>query len=90
MIETFTAAADLMNAIPTLWQSAKYPAAAAMTAVGVGSGIHGLTKGFGTAAARMIGGIALAALVIGSDGLTASTKTTIDRHGGITTGQYGR
>ena len=90
MIETVTAAADLMNAIPTFWHDAKLPGAALMSMAGLGWGISALGKGIGSAAARFIGALALAALVLGSDGGLASIKKTFDNHGGITTGQYGR
>jgi hypothetical protein len=59
--------------------------------VGAAAGAFGLSKGFGHAAGKVIGGIALAALIFGGLGLALSLKTTADRHGGgITTGQFGQ
>jgi hypothetical protein len=90
MIETVFAAADFVNAIPSLWEAIKVPGAILLIMVGVGSAIASLHRGIGTAAGKLIGGIALGALALGGVGLMASIKTTIDHHtGGLTIGQYG-
>lgn len=91
MIETTLAAGDLVTAIPTLWESVKVPLAIVLIIAGVGAAIAGITRGFGHAAGKLIGAIALAAIVLGAAGLMTSTKESIDRHGGgITTGTYGQ
>lgn len=90
MIETVVAAADLVNAIPSLWEAIKIPASIVLLGVGTGSAVVSLHRGIGTAAGKLIGAMALSALVLGGVGLTNSIKVTLDRHtGGITTGQYG-
>lgn len=91
MIETYVAAADLVNAIPSLWESIKVPASIVMLMVGAGSAIFSLHRGVGTAAGKIVGGIALGALILGGVGAMASFKETLDRHtGGVTIGQYAR
>ena len=91
MIETALAAGDVFTAIPSLWEAARIPLSIVIIAVGAVAGAVQLGRGFGAAAGRVIGAIALAAIVLGAVGLTVSFKTTIDRHGGgITVGQYGQ
>jgi len=91
MIETYVAAADFVNAIPSLWEAIKVPASVVMLAVGAFSGIFSLLRGVGTAAGKIVGGFALGALVFGGVGAMYSVKETVDRHsGGLTIGQYGR
>ena len=91
MVETYVAVGDLINGIPALYESLKVPLAVLCLIVGAGAGAFGLAKGFGHAAGKVIGGIALAALIFGGLGLALSLKTTADRHGGgITTGQFGQ
>lgn len=90
MVETVMAAADLVNAIPSLWEAIRVPGAILLIMVGVGSAITSLHRGIGTAAGKLIGGIALGAVTLGAVGLVVSSKATIDRHtGGVMIGQYG-
>ncbi|MDP7707476.1 hypothetical protein [Mycobacterium sp. TY815] len=90
MIETIVSAADLVDAIPSLWESIKKPGAILLIMVGLGGAIMGLGRGFGTAAGKLLGGIALAAITLGAVGLMGSLDATVNRHGGgILTGQYG-
>ncbi|MCP9276836.1 hypothetical protein [Mycolicibacterium arenosum] len=90
MITSTLAAADIVTAIPSLWEAIKVPVCILMIMAGTGSAIFSLHRGFGSAAGKMIGGIALAALALGAVGLTVSAKETLDRHsGGILVGQYG-
>jgi hypothetical protein len=91
MLETYVAVGDLITGIPTLYESLKTPIAVICLITGAVTGALGLTKGFGTAAGKVVGGIALAALCFGGLGLALSLKATADRHGGgITTGQFGQ
>lgn len=91
MIETTLAAADLVTAIPALWEDLKVPLAILVIAAGVAGAIVSFHKGFGSAAGKLIGGIAMSAIVLGAVGLSASFKTTMDNHcNGCTIGQYGR
>lgn len=91
MIETAVAAADLVNAIPSLWEAIKVPGAILMMMAGLGGAIVSLHRGIGSAAGKLIGAIALGSLALGGVGLMASVKGTIDHHtGGVLTGQYGR
>ncbi|MBV8348076.1 MAG: hypothetical protein JOZ49_11245 [Mycolicibacterium sp.] len=91
MIETYVAVGDLINGIPVLYESLKIPLAVICLIVGAVAGAFGLSRGFGHAAGKVIGGIALAALIFGGLGLALSLKATADRHGGgITTGQFGQ
>lgn len=90
MVETIVAAADFVNAIPSLWEAIKVPAAIVLLMVGAASAIISLHRGIGTAAGKLIGAIALGALTLGAVGLMYSFKETLDHHtGGVTTGQYG-
>ena len=91
MVETYVAVGDLINGIPVLYESLKIPIAVICLIVGGVAGAFGLARGFGHAAGKVIGGIAIAALVFGGLGLALSLKTTLDRHsGGISTGQFGQ
>jgi hypothetical protein len=90
MMQTAVAAADLINAVPSLWEALKVPGALVLLMAGTAGAIVSLHRGVGTAAGKLIGAIALGALVVGGVGLMASVKTTIDHHtGGVLTGQYG-
>ncbi|MBS9535926.1 hypothetical protein KIH27_20290 [Mycobacterium sp. M1] len=91
MIVTTLATGDLLTAIPSLWEDAKMPLAVLTLMVGAAAGAFSLVKGFGAAAGKVIGGVALGAIILGAVGLMSSTKDTIDRHGGgITSGSFGR
>lgn len=91
MIATSIAAGDLLTAIPSLWNDMRYPLAICLIISGIVGGIVSLHKGFGAAAGKLIGGIALAALALGAVGLTVSVENTVNRHGGnVLTGQYGQ
>lgn len=90
MVETYLAAGDLLTAIPSLWQAAQVPLAIIAIFVGAIAGAFALARGFGAAMGRVLGGIAVAAIILGAVGLAVSLKGTVDKHGGgITTGQYG-
>jgi hypothetical protein len=90
MIETTLAAGDLITAIPTLWESVKVPLSIVVIIAGIGAGIAGMSRGFGHAAGKLIGGIALAAIVLGAVGISTSLKQSLDHHGQcITCGSYG-
>ena len=57
----------------------------------VGGAIFSIHKGFGAAAGKLIGAIALAAIALGAVGLTVSFENTVNRHGNnVLTGQYGQ
>jgi uncharacterized membrane protein len=85
------AAGDLLTAVPSLWNDMRWPMAIVMIISGAVAGAMKLMHGFASAAGKVIGGIALAALVLGAIGLAASFKMTADRHtGGVTVGQYGQ
>jgi hypothetical protein len=91
MVETVVAAGDLFTAIPQLWESAKIPLSIVVIVCGVAAGAFSIVRGIGAAAGKIIGAIALSAIVLGAVGLSASFKETIDKHGGgVTVGQYGR
>lgn len=91
MITTTLAAGDLLTAIPSLWNDMRYPLAICLIISGIGGAIFGMHKGFGHAAGKLIGGVALAAIAIGAVGLTTSIENTVNRHGNnVLTGQYGQ
>jgi hypothetical protein len=91
MVETAIAAADIVNAIPSLWEAIKIPGAITLIFVGLIGAIISLHKGVGAAAGKLLGGIMLGVMVLGAVGLMVSAKTTIDRHtGGVLVGQYGQ
>ncbi|MEX3649221.1 MULTISPECIES: hypothetical protein [Mycolicibacterium] len=91
MIETTLAAADLVTAIPAFWEDLKIPLSILVIAAGVAGAIVSFHKGFGTAAGKLIGGIAMSAIVLAAVGLSYSVKTTMDKHcNGCSVGQYGR
>ena len=91
MVETYVAVGDLITGIPALYESLKIPLAVIALIVGAGTGAFALGKGFGAAAGKVLGGIAIAALIFGGLGIALSIKATTDRHGGgITTGQFGQ
>lgn len=90
MIVTTLAAGDLVTAIPSMWNDLRVPLAIVAVMVGAILAAFGLHKGMGTAIGRFIGAVVLAALIMGSSGLIATVKQTVDNHGGLTVGQYGR
>ena len=90
MVETYVAVGDFVTGLPALYESLKIPAAVICLLVGAVAGAFGLARGFGHAAGKVLGGIALAALIFGGLGIALSLKATADRHSGITTGQYGQ
>jgi hypothetical protein len=91
MVETTLAVGDLVTAIPNLYNSLKVPLAIVSLIVGAGAGAFALARGFGAAAGKVLGGIAIAALIFGGLGLALSLNATVARHGGgITTGQFGQ
>ena len=91
MITTTVAAGDLLTAIPSMWNDMRYPLAICLIIAGIAGAIVGIHKGFGHAAGKLIGGIALAALALGAVGLTTSVQETVNRHGNnVLTGQYGQ
>ena len=90
MTETTLAAGDLLTAIPSLWESAQIPLAIIAIFVGGVAGAFALVRGFGAAMGKVLGGVAVAAIILGAVGLAVSLKTTVDKHGGgTTTGQFG-
>lgn len=90
MLTTTVAAGDLLTGIPSLWESAKVPLAIIAIAVGGGAGAFALTRGFGAAMGKVLGGIAVAAIILGAVGLAVSLNSTVDKHtGGITSGSFG-
>ena len=91
MVETYVAVGDLITGLPALYESLKVPLAVIALIVGGGAGAFALAKGFGSAAGKVLGGIAIAALIFSGLGIALSMKATTDRHGGgITTGQFGQ
>ncbi|MBU8819254.1 hypothetical protein KL864_25500 [Mycolicibacterium goodii] len=91
MTESYLAATDLVTAIPSFWESIKVPLSIIVIVAAVVAAIISIRKGIGSALGVLIGGIAIAALVLGAVGLTASFKETLDKHcNGCTVGQYGR
>ena len=91
MITTTVAAGDLLTAIPSLWNDMRYPLAICLIIAGIAGAIVSIHKGFGAAAGKLIGAIALAALALGAVGLTVSFQETVNRHGNnVLTGQYGQ
>jgi hypothetical protein len=91
MVETTLAVGDLITGIPALYESLRVPLAVIALIVGGGAGAFALTRGFGSAAGKVLGGIAIAVLIFGGLGIALSVKATVDRHGGgITTGQFGQ
>ncbi|ORV08062.1 hypothetical protein AWC04_02495 [Mycolicibacterium fallax] len=89
--ETVLAVGDLLDAIPTFWNDARWPMAIVALLVGAVCGVFGLVRGFGTAMGRLLGGIACGAVILGGIGLMGSVDATVSRHtGGVNSGQYGR
>jgi lipopolysaccharide export LptBFGC system permease protein LptF len=91
MVVSTLAVGDLITAIPALYESLRVPLAVIALIVGAVAGAFGLARGFGSAAGKVVGGIAIAVLIFGGLGIALSVKATVDRHGGgITTGQFGQ
>jgi lipopolysaccharide export LptBFGC system permease protein LptF len=91
MVVSTLAVGDLIIAIPALYESLRVPLAVIALIVGAVAGAFGLARGFGSAAGKVVGGIAIAVLIFGGLGIALSVKATVDRHGGgITTGQFGQ
>ncbi|HUO37835.1 MAG TPA: hypothetical protein VMU34_08340 [Mycobacterium sp.] len=90
MVETFVAAGDLVTAIPSMWNDLRVPLAIVAIFIGGGVAVMKLHHGVGKAIGVAIGAAVLAAVILGSSGLVETAKQTIDRHGGISVGQFGR
>lgn len=91
MITTTLAAGDLLTAIPSLWNDARIPLAIVLIFAAVGAAIGSIHKGFGSAAGKLLGGIALACIAISAVPLVMSMQETVNRHGNnVLTGQYGQ
>jgi hypothetical protein len=73
---------DLIWAIPNLYYQLQLPVAVTTLIVGAVSGAFSLHKGFGKAAGKVVGGIALASLVFGGLTLANSINQTVGIHGG--------
>jgi hypothetical protein len=82
MVETTLAVGDLITAIPTLYYQLEKPIAVILLITGGISGAFSLHRGFGHAAGKVIGGIALAALVFGGLSLAHSINATVNLHSG--------
>jgi hypothetical protein len=82
MIETTLAFADLINAIPTLYEQVKLPLGIVGLVVSGVSGALALNRGVGTAVGKVVGGSAVAALIFSGLSLANSISTTVDDHGG--------
>ncbi|SLJ76203.1 hypothetical protein [Mycobacteroides abscessus] len=84
------AAGDIFQGVVSLWDGFRVPGSIGLTMAGIIGAIVGYNKGFGHAAGKLIGGIALAACALGAVGLVNSVEQTVDKHGGhIMSGQYG-
>lgn len=94
MIETTLAAGDLFTAIPNLFENAKLSIAIVALFVGFVAGACALWKGFGSAAGKLLGGIAAAAIIMSGVGFVMSLNTTVNKYGGNigtgSVGQYGQ
>jgi len=90
MVETTQAAADLFSAIPSMWSDGRVTAAIVVIAIGAIIAIAKIHHGIGKAIGLFLGAVVLGGLVLGSTGALASIKHTLDNHGGITSGDYGR
>jgi hypothetical protein len=82
MVETTLAVGDLIYAIPTLYHDLQGPIALITILIGAGAGAFSLHKGVGKAVGKVVGGIALAALVFGGASLAHSINTTVNNHSG--------
>jgi len=82
MVETTLAVGDLIYAIPSLYRQLQLPVAVITLLTGAIAGAFSLHKGFGHAAGKVIGGIALAALVFGGLSLAHSINLTVNNHSG--------
>ena len=93
MIETVVAVGDLMTAVPSFWNDARWPLAIVVVAAGVWFGLTKLTHGIAKAAGLMIGACFLAAVVFDGPNIAMSIHHTLNRHtGGVTApvSQYGQ
>jgi hypothetical protein len=75
---------DIIDAIPLLYQQMQMPIGLITIMIGAVAGAFSLHKGVGKAAGKMVGGIALAALVFGGVNLAHSINQTVMDHGGGT------
>ena len=82
MVDTTLAVGDLIYAIPNLYRQLQQPVAVILLLAGGVAGAFSLHKGFGHAAGKVIGGIALAALTFGSLSLAHSINYTVNTHSG--------
>jgi hypothetical protein len=73
---------DLIFAIPRLYQDLQLPVGVITLIVGAASGAFSLHKGFGKAAGKVVGGIALASLTFGGLSLANSINQTVTDHVG--------
>lgn len=73
---------DIVDAIPILYQQMQLPIGLITIMIGAVAGAFSLHKGVGKAAGKMVGGIALAALVFGGASLAHSINITVMDHGG--------
>jgi hypothetical protein len=80
MVETTLAFGDLITAIPNLYYQLQFPVAVILLITGGVAGAFSLHKGVGHAAGKVIGGIALAALVFGGLSLARSINYTVNSH----------
>lgn len=91
VLTTTLAAGDIFTGVISFWDGFRVPGAICLIIAGVCGAIFGLHKGFGHAAGKLIGGIALAAITLGALGLTVSTQETVNEHtGGVLQGSYGQ
>ena len=90
MVETFVAAADLVTAIPSTLNDLKWPIGLLVAFAGTVIAGFRIHKGAASAFGIMLIAMVMGAAIIGSSGLLATIKQTLDNHSGITTGQYGR
>jgi hypothetical protein len=82
MVETTLAWGDLIATIPNLYYQLEKPVAVILLLAGALGGAFSIHKGFGRAAGRVIGSIALASLVFGGLSLAHSINYTVNMHSG--------
>jgi len=91
MIIQTLAAGDLVTVIPSLWNDLRVPLGVLALAAGAIAALKMLvSKGIASAIGMVVGGAVVATAILGGQGLMASVKQTVDNHGGLTVGQYGR